>query len=123
MVKTLIHLGLTDDDTQIFIYLTTNGPQRVKVIAQTLKLKKQDLYRTLKRMRTKGIINVSHEYSACFSAVAMDEVLDILGKDKIEQQRLLEENKEELLSTWQSLTKEDHKHVIEDKEKLRGRSS
>jgi sugar-specific transcriptional regulator TrmB len=113
MVKTLMRLGLTDNDTQIFIYLTTNGPKRAEVIAQTLKLKKQNLYRTLKRMRTKGIINVSNEYPARFSAVVMDEVLDLLGKVKIEQQRLLEENKEELLSTWRSITKEDRKHVIE----------
>jgi hypothetical protein len=42
-----------------------------------------------------------------FSALLVEKVLNLLIKAKTEQEKALQESKEELLSTWRSITKKD----------------
>jgi sugar-specific transcriptional regulator TrmB len=107
MFKTLVKLGFTETDAQVYVYLATEGPQRASEIAEVLQIYKQHLYRILKNLQNKGIVNASPEYPNRFSAVLFEKVLDLLIKTKKEQQKTLQENKEELLSTWWSITKKD----------------
>jgi sugar-specific transcriptional regulator TrmB len=107
MLTTLVKLGFTKTDAQVYVFLATEGPQKARTIAEALKLSKQQLYRTLKNLQNKGAVNVSPEHPARFSAVLFEKVLDILIKAKKEQQQALQESKENLLSTWQSITKKD----------------
>jgi sugar-specific transcriptional regulator TrmB len=103
MLKTLVSLGFTETDSQVYIFLTTEGPQKARDIAQALNLRSQQLYRTLKKLRSKGMVNAFPESPARFSAVLFEEALDLLVKAKKEQQEALQESKEELLSTWRSI--------------------
>jgi sugar-specific transcriptional regulator TrmB len=107
MFKNLVKLGFTDTDANVYVYLTTKGPQRASEIAEALKIYKQHLHRILKNLQSKGIINASPEYPARYSAVLFEKVLDLLIKAKKEQQQTLQKSKEELLSTWRSITKKD----------------
>ena len=107
MFITLVKLGFTETDAQVYVYLTTEGPRKAKTIAEALNLNRQKLYDTLKKLRSKDIVNASPEYPTRFSAVLFEKVLDLLVKAKTEQQKALQENKEELLSTWHSITKKD----------------
>jgi sugar-specific transcriptional regulator TrmB len=107
MLKTLVSLGFTETDAQVYVFLTTEGPQQAKDIADALEIYKQRLYRILRKLQTKGIVNASSEYPARYSAVLFEKVLDFLIKAKKEQQQALQECKEDLLSTWQSITKKD----------------
>jgi sugar-specific transcriptional regulator TrmB len=107
MQKTLEKLGFTETDAQVYIYLTTEGSQKVKDIAEALNMHRQQLYNTLKKLQNKGVVNVSPEYPAEFSAVLFEKVLDQFIKAKKEQQEALQESKEELLDTWRAITKRD----------------
>ena len=105
MLKTLVKLGFPEADAQVYIYLTTEGPRKAKDIAEAVNLHRQKLYPTLKKLQNKGIVNISPEHPAKFSAVLFENVLDQLMKAKKEQQKALQESKEEFLSTWKSITK------------------
>lgn len=107
MLTTLKILGFTETDAQVYVFLATEGPQKASYIAEALQIYKQHLYRILKNLQSKGVINVSAEYPARFSAVFFEKVLDLLIQAKMEQQQALQESKEELLSTWRSITKKD----------------
>jgi sugar-specific transcriptional regulator TrmB len=107
MLKTLVNLGFTETDAQVYVFLATEGPQKASNIAEELQIYKQHIYRILKKLQSKGIVNASAEYPARFSAVLFEKVLDLLIKAKMEQQQALQESKEELLSTWRSITKKD----------------
>jgi sugar-specific transcriptional regulator TrmB len=107
MQKTLVNLGFTKTDAQIYVYLTTEGPQKASNIAEALNMHRQQLYRSLKKLQNKGIVNASLKYPVQFSAVLFEKILDLLIKAKMEQQQVLQESKEELLSTWRSITKKD----------------
>ena len=107
MLKTLVGLGLTDLDAEVYVFLVTNGPQEAKNIAIALRLYRQQLYRSLKNLQSKGIVAASHERPALFSAVLFERVLDLFLKVRMEQQKTLQESKEEILSTWRSIIKKD----------------
>jgi sugar-specific transcriptional regulator TrmB len=107
MLKTLVSVGFTETDAQVYVYLTTEGLQKATDIAEALKLYSRPLYRTLKNLQAKGIVNASPENPARFLAVPFEKILELLIKAKKEQQKELRESREELLSTWQSITKKD----------------
>jgi sugar-specific transcriptional regulator TrmB len=103
MLKTLTSLGFTEADIQVYVYLMTEGPRKANDIAQALKLHKQQLYRVLRSLQNKGIVNASPEYPARYTAVLFERALDLLIRAKVEQEKALQQNKQELLSTWRSM--------------------
>ena len=107
ILKTLVSLGLSEMDAEIYVYLAKNGPQTVKNATSSLKLHRQQLYRSLKNLQNKGIIVPSKERPARFSAVTFEKVLELFLKAKMEQQQNLQKNKAEILSTWHSLIEGD----------------
>lgn len=107
MIMTLLSLGYTETDAQVYVYLVTEGPQKSKDIRDSLKISRSKLYRTLKKLQGNSVVNASPEHPIRFSAVPFKEVLDIFIKNKIEQKEALRKSKEQLLSTWRSITKKD----------------
>lgn len=102
MVKTLERLGLKHLDAEVYVYLVQHDPQKARDIAEALETYKKQLYRSLKSLQRKGIITASQKRPATYSAVSFDKVLDqFIEADREEAQRI-EENKEQLLSTWRS---------------------
>ena len=107
MLKTLVGLGLKEMEAEVYVFLTTNGPQEAKGIGTALKLSKQKLYRCLRNLQDKSIVTASAERPARFSAVILERVLDLFLKAKIEHQQILHEIKEELLDSWKSTIKKE----------------
>lgn len=100
MLKTLTTLGFKETDAQVYVYLTTEGPQQARNIAGALKIYKRKLYRDLKKLQQKGMINVSQEYPAQFSAIPFDKILDFLIKTHMKEAQRIEQEKEEILNQW-----------------------
>jgi sugar-specific transcriptional regulator TrmB len=103
MLKLLFDLGLTETEVSVYVFLTKKGPQKAGIIGNALNLYKQRLYRSLRKMQRKGVIEASG-YPACFSAMPFEKVLDLVIKSNIEEAECMKQNKGELLSTWQSIT-------------------
>ncbi len=102
MVRTLESLGLKRLDAEVYVYLMQNEPQKARDIAEALEMYKRQLYRSLRTLQRKGILSVSQERPALFSAVSFDKVLDQFIEADREQAQRIEENKEKLLSMWRS---------------------
>jgi len=107
LLKALVSLGLTEVDAEIYLLLAREGPQKGRNVAEVLKLYKQQLYRSLKRLQKKGVINASLERPARFSAVSVERILDFLIEAKKEQALALQESREDLLSRWKILIKKE----------------
>jgi sugar-specific transcriptional regulator TrmB len=110
MLKTIVSLGFKETDAQVYVYLTTEGIQKATDIAEALKLYKQQLYRSLKRLQRKGIVNATLERPAQFSAVSIEKALDFLIETKKEQALTLQASRKELLSSWKSMIE---KHSVD----------
>lgn len=108
MQKTLMDLGFSEKDSRVYIFIAAEGPKRAKDIAEALNLDSSQLYRILKRLQIRGLVNASSDYPAYFSAVIFDKVLELLVEAKREQHKALLASKKSLLSTWRSITEKDN---------------
>ena len=108
VLRTLESFGLKRVDAEVYIYLAKKGPQKGTDIAGALKIRKRQLYSILEALQDKGVVTVSSEHPALFSALAFEKVLDLLVEANVEQAKAIEAAKEELLSSWQDMNKRDN---------------
>jgi sugar-specific transcriptional regulator TrmB len=102
MLKTLESLGLKHLDAEVYVYLAQNNPQKARDIAEALETYKRQLYRSLRKLQRKGMVNASQERPARFSAVSFDKVLDQFIEANREEAQRIEENRDQILSMWRS---------------------
>ena len=103
ILKTLTGFGLTQTEAEVYVFLAKKGAQKGIDIRKSLKLTKEQLYSSLRNMKSKGIISSTLEHPARFSALPFEKVLDLFIKAQMEETRRLQKSKEEILSNWQSL--------------------
>jgi sugar-specific transcriptional regulator TrmB len=103
VLKTLEGFGLSRTDAEVYIYLAKKGSRKGRELANALQITKQQLYPILKNLKNKGIVTVSPERPALFSAVAFEKVLELLITIKMDQAKAIKETKKELLNTWRSI--------------------
>ena len=105
----LSNLGFDQVDAKVYVYLAKKGIKKAIEIRKATKLTKQQLYPSLKRLQSKGIVSATIEHPARFSAIPFERVLDLFIKAKIEDARILQQSKADMLSNWQNLKIEDSK--------------
>jgi sugar-specific transcriptional regulator TrmB len=106
MQNILMNLGFTETEAHIYLYLMKEGGQKARDIGQALNLYKQQLYRSLRKMQSKGIIKASG-YPAHFSAVPFEKVVDLSIRANIEKAEYVIQKREELLSGWRSIIRKE----------------
>jgi sugar-specific transcriptional regulator TrmB len=103
VLKTLVNLGLTEWDARVYCYIAKKGPIKAREAVKALQISKQRLYPILKKLRGMGIVNSTIEHPARFTVVKFEKVVDSFLKAKMEQVRLIRQNKDEILSDWKSI--------------------
>ena len=104
IVETLTTLGFTDLDAKIYIYFAKRGPKRASEARKSLKISKQQLYPVIKKLQSKGVLASTLERPARFSALPFESVLDSFVKVKLDEARQIQRKKDDLLSTWKSIS-------------------
>ena len=104
MMKALVNLGLKHSDAEVYVFLATKGNHKARDLADALGFYKQQLYRSLKRLQNKGIVHATNEHPTLYSAVPFTNALDLFVKAKIKEAQNIEQNRNEILSYWQSMT-------------------
>jgi HTH-type transcriptional regulator, sugar sensing transcriptional regulator len=106
-IETLVDLGLTNMDAQVYIFLAKKGPHKGKDILRAMKMNRQQLYRSLKSLQNKGIVSSTFEHPARFSAFPFEKVLEMFIKTKMDETQRIQENEANILSKWQSIVPEE----------------
>jgi sugar-specific transcriptional regulator TrmB len=102
MLKALMNLGLTKTNARVYILLATKAPQKATAIAVQLGMPKQQVYRSLKTLRNRGMVNANSERPILFSAVSLEKALDLVIEAKKEEAQAVQQHKDEILSTLQT---------------------
>ena len=110
VLESIMQLGLTEADAQVYVYLALNGPQKAKQITQKMNLYKEQLYRSLKKLQKKDIVESTDEHPAVYSAIPFEKALDLLAEIKKEQEKALLESRKELLASWKEMTEKNSKN-------------
>jgi sugar-specific transcriptional regulator TrmB len=107
MLETLVNLGFKHQEAEVYVFLALNGPQKAKDIADALKTHRRKVYRTIKKLQNKKIVNATSGLPTKFYAISFGKVLDLFMKAATEQAKALRASRKELLSSWCSLNEKD----------------
>ena len=120
--KTLMDLGLSQLDAQVYVFLAKRGLQKGQDIAQGLKIHKQQIYRSLKNLQNKGIVEVTVDHPARYSAEPFQKVIDLFIRAKMEDAQSLRQNRDSILSDWQSIAVGEYEDTSQKFAVIKGRN-
>ena len=93
-------LGLKQSDAEVFICLAEEGPRKAREISESLKTQEHFVYRSLRNLRNRKIVNASPEHPAEFSAIPFEKALEALLKARYEETQNIEQERDKILSQW-----------------------
>src|SRR4030042_693790 len=103
--KILKDVGLTEKETDLYIFLAKQGASKGIEIAKQTRIDKAEVYRILKSLQNKGLLELSLEAPARFITVPFDKVIDSFVKASRNEEALVERKKEQLLNDWRKISK------------------
>lgn len=111
--KALRKFGLTEKEGEIYIFLTKRGAQKTGKIAEQLKKNKGLVYRILKSLQKKGLVEATLEHPTRFTAVSFEKIIDSFIKSKREEVKKIEESKRDLISDWNKISHSELDSALE----------
>jgi sugar-specific transcriptional regulator TrmB len=108
MLQLLKSLGFSRVEAEVYVYLTKTGPTKAKDLTIGLRITKQQLYPALKGLKKRRIVSSRPERHALFSALAFEELLNRYVKTNLQQAETINETKEELLTNWRNMAKQNN---------------
>jgi sugar-specific transcriptional regulator TrmB len=103
VLAVLKDFGLTENESEVYIYLSKGCMQKAGTISKRLKMHKAQVYRILNSLRSKGLVESTFEVPMRFEAVRFTSFLDLMIKNKQKEATLLEEKRDELLAHYNSI--------------------
>jgi sugar-specific transcriptional regulator TrmB len=101
--KSLRDFGLSKKEAEVYIFLAKYGAITSGQITKQLKLNRGQVYRILKRLQKKNLLEATLEYPTRYAAVSFETVIDSLIKSKKEEVARIEESKKDLISDWEKI--------------------
>jgi sugar-specific transcriptional regulator TrmB/pimeloyl-ACP methyl ester carboxylesterase/DNA polymerase III delta prime subunit len=101
--EALKDFGLTEKEAEIYIFLAKHGVLTGGEISKQAKTHRPIVYRTLKSLQKKGVVESTLESPIRFSSVPFENVLEKNIRAKYEEATLLEKTKNSLLSDWKKV--------------------
>ena len=99
IIKTLIGLGLSRSDAELYVYLAKKGPQKTVDLAKAFIYNKREIYSSLRNLQTKGLVTKAR---TLFSALPFEEALELLISKEKEKAQAVQKSKDELLASWET---------------------
>ncbi len=105
--------GLTEKEAEVYIFIAKRGAQKGGEIAKHLKRNKGQIYRILKRLQRKGLVESTLEFPTRFTAISLETLIDSFIKSKREEVALVEKTKKDLLDDWKNISQIELEQPIE----------
>jgi sugar-specific transcriptional regulator TrmB len=103
--RVLKNLGLTVKEAELYIFLAKYKPLRSGEIAKGIRTHRVEVYRMLKSLQTKGVIQATLESPTRFTIVPLENILDSFIKAKKEETAIMENTKQSVLNDWKKINK------------------
>jgi len=103
VIKALRDFGLTENEVKVYIFLAKMGIIKAADISNSLRMHKAQVYRILKNLQSKGLVESTLEFPMRFTTVPFERVIDLFIKTKKEEASFLEDKKEDMIKFWKSI--------------------
>ena len=80
--ETLKKFGVSEKEAEIYLFLGKKGAVKLGTITEYLKMNRGQVYRSLKRLQKKGLIEIVLESPARFAAIPLEKVIDSFIRSK-----------------------------------------
>ena len=97
-------IGLSKREVQVYMFLAKTGVQSTSFVAKRLKMERVQAYRTFKKLQEKGFIEATLERPTRFTIVPFEALVDSFITAKKNEVSSLTEQKQSLLTAWQSIS-------------------
>ena len=104
---------LTENESEVYVFLAKNGVQRARDISKSIGMHKAQVYRVLKNLESRGMVDLTLEKPSRYTAISFENLLELLIKTKKDDVSFLEENKNALLTQWESINLQDSALPVE----------
>ena len=109
MLRILEGVGVSKAEAEVHVYLAKWGPTRSIDLAVNIGKTQPQINSILRRLNKKGVVRYSRCRLRLFLALDFEEVLERYMRLNMEQAKVFEEIKEQLLSSLGSAT---HRHDV-----------
>lgn len=99
----LSKFGFTQNESKIFIFLGKYGSKPAIEITRLLKMSRTETYRVINTLQRRGIVSSTIDHPVKFSALPIDKALEILILTEMENVRVLQNQKNDIIDIWDSL--------------------
>jgi sugar-specific transcriptional regulator TrmB len=106
-------LGLSKNETQVYLYLALSKERKASEISEALHLHRTNTYRILGDLEKRGLVSSVFEKPLKFIATPFEQAIETLIETKKLRIQLLEKKKKNLIDVWLSIPKPN----IEEKRK------
>ena len=112
VTKFLQILGLSKREIQVYMFLAKSGVQSTSFVAKRLKMERVQAYRTFKKLQEKGFIEATLERPTRFTIVPFEALVDNFINVKKNEVANLNEQKQNLLTAWQSISAPESEYPV-----------
>lgn len=103
--KVLKDIGLTDRETELYIFLGKHGALKGVEIARRIRLDKGEVYHILRSLQSKGLVESTLQTPTRFAIAPFEKVLNQFIKARRDEAALVESTKGDLLNYWNKISK------------------
>ncbi len=119
--KILKDFGLTDTESEVYLFLSKHGPDKGTQVAKKMHKDKAQIYHALKKLLSKGIVESTIEAPVRFTAVPFENVVESTISEKRSEAKRIESTKKELLRYWNNIDKNKSESLPERFTVIEGR--
>ena len=101
----LLDYGLTSKEADIYIFLAKHVILTAGEIAKQTKIARSLVYRILKKLQAKGLVEPTLESPTRFVAVPFDKALDLIITTRKQEALKVERERQGLLEDWKTISK------------------
>ena len=101
----LLDYGLTSKEADIYIFLAKHAILTAGQIAKQTKIARSLVYRILKKLQAKGLVEPTLESPTRFVAIPFDKALDLIITTRKQEALKVEREKQNLLEDWETISK------------------
>ena len=103
--RVLKDFGLTETEAKVYLFLAKHDALKGTQIAKQIKKDKAQVYRILKSLQAKGLVESTLEVPVRFVPVPFEKVVESTIKAKHEEAERIENARKDLIENWKSITK------------------
>ena len=98
VINALEHLGLTRQESEVYVYTAKNGPQTFQILAEALKYSPKQINTSLKTLIEKALII---KKGTNLHAISFEEALELLIEREKQKAKFVQNIKKEIFD-WAS---------------------